>query len=282
MPICPKCSAEYPEDAATCPHCELGRNEQAAGEVHGTRGIRWSLWLTIGLMFASSMGLLDLWVGLPLGGLLIPHMPELQDRHWCVQCENNLKQIGRALNQYHESYGTLPPAFVVDENGKRMHSWRVLILPYLEQQALYAEYDFSEPWDGPHNSRLLARRPQVYACPSDPTSAANTNTSYAGALGEHCVFRGPAPVAYQDITDGLSTTIFVGDVQATIPWMKPEDIDIKLFPEIGAQGGFGSHHVTGPNFLMGDGTVGPLEQNLPRRIIDALFTRDGHEPVEKY
>ena len=58
-----------------------------------------------------------------------------------MQCGNNLKQIGIALHTYHDEYKSLPPAYVCDESGKRMHSWRVLLLPYMEQQELYKKYD---------------------------------------------------------------------------------------------------------------------------------------------
>ena len=61
-------------------------------------------------------------------------------------CKNQLMNIGLALYQYYEQYGSFPPAYIADESGKPMHSWRVLILPYLEESALYMQYDFNEPW----------------------------------------------------------------------------------------------------------------------------------------
>lgn len=70
-----------------------------------------------------------------------------------VSCLNNLRHIELALHNYHNAHGCFPPAYIVDESGRPMHSWRVL-LPYLEQEALYDQYDFSEPWDGPNNRKL--------------------------------------------------------------------------------------------------------------------------------
>src|SRR6476661_8060061 len=101
-----------------------------------------------------------------LVALLLPAVQQAREAARRSQCKNNLKQIGLALHNYHDVNGCFPPAYIADENGKPMHSWRVLILPYLDQAALHTEYNFSEPWDGPNNSRLLARRPAVYACPS--------------------------------------------------------------------------------------------------------------------
>ena len=81
-------------------------------------------------------------------------------------CKNNLKQIGLALHNYHDRYQSFPPAFVADENGKPMHSWRVLLLPYLDQADLYARYNFNEPWNGPNNLKLGDEIPEVYGCPN--------------------------------------------------------------------------------------------------------------------
>ena len=142
-----------------------------------------------------------------------------------TQCKYNLKNIGLALRSYADVYGSFPPAFIPDATGKPMHSWRVLILPYLGQQALYDEYDFAEPWDGPNNSRLLARTPAVYVCPSHVAPPGNTNTAYAAPLGVHCIFRGAEPVAFKDILDGESNTVMVGEAaNANIPWTKPDDV----------------------------------------------------------
>ena len=94
-----------------------------------------------------------------------------------VHCVNSLKQIALALYSYHDEFGRLPPAYVPDENGRPKHSWRVLILPHLlkndapgsdEMKRIYASYDFSEPWDGPHNRQLARRMPLVYGCGADP------------------------------------------------------------------------------------------------------------------
>ena len=69
-------------------------------------------------------------------------------------CQGRLRQIALALQCYHDVYKSFPPAYVADETGKPMHSWRVLILPFLEQKALYDQYRFDEPWDGPNNGKL--------------------------------------------------------------------------------------------------------------------------------
>ena len=69
-----------------------------------------------------------------------------------AQCTNNLKQIGLALHEYVQEYDALPPAFTVDAQGRPLHSWRTLILPFLEQEALYKTIDLSKPWNDPANA----------------------------------------------------------------------------------------------------------------------------------
>jgi prepilin-type processing-associated H-X9-DG protein len=236
-----------------------------------------SMLLIVGLIIAGGLGVLAICVGLP-AGLLVPAVQQAREAARRTQCMNNLKQIGLALLNYHDQNGAFPPAFVPDKDGKPMHSWRVLILPYLDQAELYKEYKFDEPWDGPSNSRLLARMPPVYSCPSHVTSGVNTNTSYAGVFGEHCVFRGSGPVKFTAITDGTSNTLLVGEVaKSNIPWMKPEDIDVTMHATIGPAGGFGSDHVGGASFLMCDGSVRFLPTGINPQTLQALFTRDGNE-----
>src|SRR5204863_151662 len=83
----------------------------------------------------------------------------IRDAHEAARrsnCKGELKQIGLALLNYREVYGCFPPAFIADESGRPMHSWRVLILPYIDHVSLYYEYRFDEPWDGPNNRKLSA------------------------------------------------------------------------------------------------------------------------------
>ena len=234
-----------------------------------------------------------------IAGCLIEEAQEASHR---TSCNCFLKQFGLALHNYHDTYGSFPPAFVLGPDGRKWHSWRVLILPYLECQPLYDEYRFDEPWDGPNNRKLLAKMPIVFACPSRPravkadllatmslgllaceshsVSAQDGNTSYAAVLGKDCVFRGTVPVKTSDITDGTSNTVLIGESNRTkIPWTKPEDIDIAFHPKLGDPDGFSSHHDHGCHFLMGDGTVKFIPDTVPQKTVDAVFTRNGGEVV---
>ena len=82
------------------------------------------------------------------------------------RCVNNMKDLALAILNYETKHGHFPPAYTADASGKPLHSWRVLILPFLGQEDLYKQYDFTEPWNGPHNSRLVKKCPKVFQCPS--------------------------------------------------------------------------------------------------------------------
>jgi hypothetical protein len=100
--------------------------------------------------------------------LLLPAVQAAREAARRTQCSNNLKQIALAFHNYHDTYKTFPPAYIPDENGRPMHSWRVLILPFLEQQALYNMYNFDEPWDSPANAMVTSTAIPVFQCASDP------------------------------------------------------------------------------------------------------------------
>ncbi|WP_339908259.1 DUF1559 domain-containing protein [Symmachiella dynata] len=198
------------------------------------------------------------------------------DSYVRVTTRNHLKLIGLALHNYHDAYGTFPPAFVADDNGKPMHSWRVLILPYLDQRALYEQYDFSEPWNGPNNVKLVTQRPNIYGYPGQKGDA--TVTAFAAIAGKPCVFQGSEPVAIKDIRDGTSNTLVAGEaVGAGIPWTKPQDVEFDQFTHWGAPAGFSSDVVVGGAYaLFADVSVQSISSDeFDEKTTRALFTRAG-------
>jgi hypothetical protein len=98
--------------------------------------------------------------------LLLPAVEAAQEAARRMQCSGNLCAISLGLHNYHDHYGCFPPAIVKDADGKPMHSWRVLLLPFLSEYNLYNKYRMDEPWDGPNNRKLLGSMPSVYRCPS--------------------------------------------------------------------------------------------------------------------
>ena len=134
-----------------------------------------------------------------------------------------------ALRNYHDANGCFPPAFIADKNGKPMLSWRVLILPYMEQHALYKLYKFNEPWDGPNNKKLSAIALKEYVCPSDPTAnTPNANrTNYVAVLGPNAAWLGDKPRKLDEFAGKEADTIMVVEVaDSGIAWAEPRDISL--------------------------------------------------------
>ena len=98
--------------------------------------------------------------------LLLPARGTVRESARQSLCSGNCKQITMAINMYLEEHGTYPPAYIADKNGKPMHSWRVLILPYLEQQHLYDQYRLEEPWNSPHNLNIAQNLMPSFLCPN--------------------------------------------------------------------------------------------------------------------
>jgi hypothetical protein len=203
-----------------------------------------------------------------------------------TQCKNNLKQIGLALHNYHDVFGCFPPAYVADEEGRPLHSWRVLILPYLDQAPLYSRYRFDEPWDGPNNRKLHEAVVDIYRCPSDPptSKSADTNcTNYVAVVGPETMWPGSEGVKRRDITDGPSNTLIVVETaNSGIHWMEPRDLHVlQMASTINSSGGQGmsSKHAGCAVGLLSDGAVRTLSEKLPAETLRALLTIKGKEPL---
>ncbi len=196
------------------------------------------------------------------------------------QCKNNLKQIGLALHNYHDAYGAFPPVFTVDTGGKPLHSWRTLILPYLDQKPLYDRIDLSKPWDDPANAEIFKTNVYGYACPSN--SISKENTTYLAVVMSHSALRAGSSCAIRDITDGTSNTLLVIEVdqEHAVPWMAPQDADETV---LAAFLGKRKHaHTGGGNALLGDGSVRFISANIPLKTLQGLTTADGGEGIGDY
>jgi hypothetical protein len=165
-----------------------------------------------------------------------------------AQCKNNLKQIALALQSYRMAKGHFPPAYIADKNGKPMHSWRVLLLPYLDMDSAYKQYNFNEPWDGPNNKKLAAIRVPMYECPSDPNwrRQGPPQTNYLAVVGPGAAWKGKTGKKPGDITGRLSDTIMVVEVaDSGIAWTEPRDLSLETLGVAGTSSSAlarSSHH----------------------------------------
>lgn len=200
------------------------------------------------------------------------------------QCSNNLKQIGLALHNYHDAYGSFPPAYIADDEGRPIHSWRVLLLPYLEDEALYEQYRFDEPWNGPNNIKLVKKMPTIFQCPSNRSEEKTYTTNYVVVVGPHTAWPGEDTVRFADITDGTSNTWLVVEVaDSGITWSEPRDLHVlQMAREINPPAGQGisSKHIGGAQVLYADGSVRFIADASSPEDIRRLLTIDDGEKVD--
>ena len=215
-----------------------------------------------------------------LGGMMVPAIQKVRDAADRMTSQNNLKQIGLALHNYYGAMGAFPPAVVRDKNGKALYSWRVLILPYLEQDVIYKNWKKDEPWDSPHNKPLSDVVLKVYTLPGNPDGISN-RTPYRVFIGKGTGFeelkgQPSKGIRFADITDGTTNTIAVVEATETVPWAKPEELDFvagKALPPLGPpwRDEF--------NALLFDATVRFIPKTIKPQSLQAMITRNGGEIV---
>lgn len=187
---------------------------------------------------------------------------------------NNLKQMGIAFHMYHTDYKRLP-SDVYSPDGKPLLSWRVLILPYMEQDPLYKLFKLDEPWDSPNNKKLLANMPSFYAPVGVETKEPHT-TFYQGFVGKGCAFEPNQKVTFAHFIDGTTHTILLVEAGEPVPWTKPGDMPYvtgQPFPKLGGlfKGGF--------NALFGDGSVRFLKKDTDIKKLHLLIIRNDRLPA---
>jgi hypothetical protein len=214
--------------------------------------------------------------------MLAPTIVQLKTRRDITVSKQNLKRIAQALNAYASHYGSYPPPAVLDARGKPMHSWRVLILPYLGEEVLYAAYDMSKPWDSAENASLRARMPAVFLSPGATFSAAQDESSYMLVTGPGTMFPPSGTVARNAVADGEGNTLLVVETNIqNVPWTEPQDLDIAKLPaQIGALGGIGGVHAGGAAAVFVDGEAAWLPGDTSKAIIDSLISPSGGEAID--
>ncbi len=213
-----------------------------------------------------------------LVGLLLPAVQAAREAARRMSGSNNMKQIGLALHNYHAAYNRLPPPAIVNEAGEPLLSWRVAILPFIEQQALYEQFHMDEPWDSEHNLPLSEKLPAVYAHPSAPTPPGHT--VYHAVVGDEYAFKSGENLGFRDITDGTSNTVMIVETSgdASVPWSKPEDVEIDPEDPLVHMG---RNHQGGFHVVMGDGAVKFITHSIDLSLFNALLTRAGGEVVDR-
>jgi hypothetical protein len=196
-----------------------------------------------------------------------------------VSSVNNLKQMVLAMHNYADTYGKFPAAAIYDKNDKPLLSWRVAILPYVEESELYKQFHLDEPWDSDHNKKLLDKMPRIYVMPSTDgkeSTEKTTKTHYRVFHGKGAAFEGTKGITINDITDGTSNTIMIVEAEEAVPWTKPEELPFdpkKAPPKLGLKGAdmFSA--------AAADGAVHTMSKKIDKDILKGLITRNGGENV---
>ena len=217
-------------------------------------------------------------IGGILAALLIPAVQSAREAARRAACLNNMKQIGLALHTYHEVNGTFPPAYTVDEDGNRMHSWRTLILPYMEQGYVFDQVEAEEAWNSPRNAFLAEIPVAVYRCPSDEGNVNDTN--YVMIVGPNTAAPGKTGLTHQQTTGTLNGTIMVVEVTGLgIQWAEPRDLEADkiTFGINDGTGGISSNHIGGACVLNADGSVHFLSETTAPQAIQSMVNLSGED-----
>lgn len=203
--------------------------------------------------------------------LLLPAITQARHAAQHAAAQNNMKMIGLALHNYHDVYGAFPPAYTTDENGRPMTSWRVLILPYLEQNNLYQQYDLSQPWDSPQNMLLARETPAAFVSPAHADQFNPGTTTYVAIAGPNTAINTQRPVALKDITNGISNVVaVVEDDSNPVPWTQPIDLTPQQFLNLD----FDANLPLGIPTLFGDGRVQSFRES-DRSQFQNMISIDG-------
>jgi hypothetical protein len=213
--------------------------------------------------------------------LLLPAVQAARESARRTESMNHLKQIALAMHNFHDTYGAFPAGYSADAKGKPLLSWRVHILPFLEQVELYQQFHLDEPWDSEHNKTLIERMPEVYRSPNSQGKPGMAN--YLGVSGADGVFVRPRPgenlgTPMQRIRDGTSNTLMAVEVPdgTAVIWTRPGD----FAPDAEQP----TRHLLGlrpGGFLAGlcDGSVRFIAESIDARVLRAMYTISGGEAV---
>lgn len=219
-----------------------------------------------------------------LVALLLPAVQAARDAARRMSDQNSMKQVGLAMHNYHDVYNALPAPIVTNSEGTDVWSWRVSVLPYIEQGYIYDQIDFTDmrPWDDPKNAMLQGPAPMTY------TSTRSLDPPGAGAnifmiVGERDpddnfafvpMFVKGEYTSFRDVTDGLSNTLMAIQLPGhSVPWASPGELSPDEAYELL------QNEKNGFNALFGDGYVRFFPEVPDRATFDALVTRNGAEMV---
>jgi hypothetical protein len=176
---------------------------------------------------------------------------------------------------YESAYRIFPPAFTVDADGNKLHSWRTLILPYLDQQELYDTIDLSKPWDAPENA--AARAVEIEAFEPYDIKLPATQTLYHVVNHDQGIFNAEIQTPESSIADRETIMVVQAAKTQAVHWMQPDEYSLHDLVDISATNASGVNGVT--HIALSDVSVHTIQlQDLPAEQITGLVTINGGEP----
>ena len=173
-------------------------------------------------------------------------------------------------------HGHLPPAVVYGPDDKPLYSWRVLILPFIEQNDLYKEFRLDEPWDSPHNITLLGRMPAQYAPPRHKQALVPEHHTVCHVfVGPGTPFEGrDGQKLPDDFPDGASNTLLIVEAGDPVPWTQPADLHYDPAGPLPPLRGLFKDVFRA---CWADGTRRDIRYDTPEDVVRAAITRNGGE-----
>lgn len=210
--------------------------------------------------------------------LLLPAVQQAREAARRTTDRNSLKMIGLALHNYHDANDAFPPRANYDKDGNPLLSWRVHLLPYLEENELYEQFHLDEPWNSEHNLTLLNRMPNVYKSMSLEAADA---TVFLTADGAGTMMEGDKGISFADVTDGSSNTIFVMEAnpENAVAWTKPEDLP---FDPGNPKNGLGEFRPMGFQVLLADGSIRFIAIAIDDETLRNLILRNDGNVVDNF
>ncbi|MFK8112508.1 MAG: DUF1559 domain-containing protein [Rubripirellula sp.] len=233
-------------------------------------------------------------------GLLLPAVQAVREAARRMQCQNNLRQIGLALHNYHGAFRKFPPGGIAvrpEVPGGKQFAWSAFVLPFLDETAVYGKVNFHYAFDHLINVEAAATPIETYLCPStsrlSPLNRGRGASDYGGIYGERIVSTNDPPrgvmihdqaIRFRDITDGTARTLMISE-DANFPdgqWINAKNLFDQAFSINRApkfENDIRSMHPQGANGLFADGSVSFLNENIDLELLAALCTRNGDERI---
>ena len=208
-------------------------------------------------------------------GLFLPALHRGREGAQRMNCSSNIRQLALAIMNYEQTYKQYPPAYTVDSNGKPLHSWRTIILPFLEQAELHAKVDFSKPYNDPANAFLKDADIPIFRCPTQKLD--KTMTTYVAVISPQGCLRPGIGVRAEDITDGTSNTLLLYETTRdhAVPWMAPQDADVDQYTKVQIDEELA--HWGGSNIALMDGSCQYFNSKASEEVKLAMLTINGGE-----